>query len=294
MTDHRLKPAAAKALEQDDASRLSFLEQDHWISYPIATEVGKALDQLATHAKVTRMPGVALVGRPNNGKTTLVGRFMQKHPSRTTDEGVEVPVVYCLMPAAPDEAKFWSALLTNLMVSHRPDAMVRRLQNQAGRVLASTRTRVLIVDEFHHLASSSVRNQEQVLAALKNLSSQLKLCLVLVGTQHLIGALRADEQFATRLRPYVLERWKPDVSYQRLLASFEQNLPLRKPSKLAGAQIAQEIHSRSKETIGGTREVVISAAKEAIRSGEDAITLDIIQSVEVSSLQDLSKMMRKV
>jgi hypothetical protein len=154
--------------------------------------------------------------------------------------------------------------------------------------------RVLIIDEFHHLASAPLRQQENVLAALKNLSSSLSLSLVLVGTQALLGALRADDQLATRLTPYVLERWEANQNYQQLLFKFEKQLPLHYPSNLATPELANEIYSRSMQTIGGTKAVVIEAATKAIESGREVITPDIVRSIDVVTHHDFGKLMKKV
>ncbi|EHJ03941.1 TniB family NTP-binding protein [Marinobacter manganoxydans] len=290
----KLDEEALKMLDQGNASRIAYIKQDRWIGYPAATRIAQGLNDLITHPTSSRMPSMAIVGRPNNGKTTLVRRFISMHPSQNTENGIRTPIVLTYMPASSDEPKFWTSLLTQLMVVHRPAASARALQNQAERVLREMGVRVLIIDEFHHLASAPLRQQENVLAALKNLSSSLSLSLVLVGTQALLGALRADDQLATRLTPYVLERWEANQNYQKLLFKFEKQLPLQNPSNLADPKLANEIFSRSMQTIGGTKSVVIEAAIKAIESDTEVITPDIVRSVDVVTHHDFGKLMKKI
>ena len=285
---------ALEMLDRDDISRIAYIKQDHWIGYPAATRIAQGLNDLISHPTSSRMPSMAIVGRPNNGKTTLIRRFISKHPSQNTENGIRTPIVLTYMPASSDEPKFWTSLLTQLMITHRPAASARALQNQAERVLREMGVRVLIIDEFHHLASAPLRQQENVLAALKNLSSSLSLSLVLVGTQALLGALRADDQLATRLTPYVLERWEANQNYQKLLFNFEKQLPLRNPSNLASPDLANEIYSRSMQPIGGTKAVVNQAAIKAIESGGEVITPDIVRSIDVVTHHDFGKLMKKV
>lgn len=292
--ERKLDEEAIKILDQDNAARIAYIKQDHWIGYPAATRIANGLNDLITHPTSSRMPSIAIVGRPNNGKTTLVRRFISKHPSQNTENGIRTPIVLTYMPASSDEPKFWTSLLTQLMVTHRPAASARALQNQAERVLREMGVRALIIDEFHHLASAPLRQQENVLAALKNLSSSLSLSLVLVGTQALLGALRADDQLATRLTPHVLERWEANQNYQQLLFKFEKQLPLRNPSNLANPELASEIYSRSMQTIGGTKAVVIEAAIKAIESDIEVITPNIVRSIDVVTHHDFGKLMKKV
>lgn len=290
----KLDEEAIKMLDQNNAARIDYIKQDRWIGYPAATKIAHGLNDLITHPTSSRMPSMAIVGRPNNGKTTLVRRFISKHPSQNTENGIRTPIVLTYMPASSDEPKFWTSLLTQLMVIHRPAASARALQNQAERVLREMGVRVLIIDEFHHLASAPLRQQENVLAALKNLSSSLSLSLVLVGTQALLGALRADDQLATRLTPYVLERWEANQNYQQLLFKFEKQLPLHNPSNLADPKLANEIYSRSMQTIGGTKAVVIEAAIKAIESDREVITPDVVRSIDIVTHHDFGKLMKKV
>ncbi|MGO1502578.1 MAG: TniB family NTP-binding protein [Marinobacter sp.] len=294
VTERTLANDAMGMLDRDNAARIDYIKQDHWIGYPAATRIAQGLSDLISHPTSNRMPSMAIVGRPNNGKTTLVRRFITKHPSRTTEKGIQTPIVLTYMPASSDEPKFWTSLLTQLMITHRPAASARALQNQAERVLREMGVRVLIIDEFHHLASAPLRQQENVLAALKNLSSSLSLSLVLVGTQALLGALRADDQLATRLTPYVLDRWEANRNFQQLLFKFEKQLPLQNPSNLASPELANEIYSRSMQTIGGTKVVLVQAAIKAIESGEEVISPSIVRSIDVVTHHDFSRLMRKV
>jgi hypothetical protein len=62
-----------------------------------------------------------------------------------------------------------------------------------------------------------------------------------------------------------------------LLANFEQVLPLREPSNLSGKEIAASISSFGVQTIGGMSTLLNNAAKEAIKSGDECITLDILK-----------------
>lgn len=293
-TERNLDERAAQLLHRSDEERIAFLREDYWVGYPDATRILRRLGEVFFHPPSTRMPSVAIAGRPDNGKTSLIKRFTSMHPPKTSEHGVAIPVVQMRMPGNPDEAKIWTALLTQMMVSHRPNAMSRALQNQATRVLIEVRAKILVVDEFHHLLSSTVRAQEQVLAALKNLSTDLNLSLVAVGTREIIGALRVDPQMTSRFDAYSLRKWPMDSSLQRLLASIERHLPLHKASELSSPALATEIYKHSDGTIGGVTRTLRQASIEAISSGEEAVTLKSLKSVQRMTATQFAETMKDV
>jgi hypothetical protein len=59
--------------------------------------------------------------------------------------------------------------------------------------------------------------------------------------------------------------------FQTLLASFERTLPLRPPSLLAQERLAAKLLSMSEGTIGELSRLLIAAASEAIRGGQERI-----------------------
>lgn len=293
-TEWELTAAAQQALLLPDAARLEYLRSDRWAGYPAATKIIKQLDELVSYPKSTRMPSLAIAGRPNNGKSKLIQRFVERHPAKDLPDGLRIPVVPILMPSAPDEGSLYLSILSRLQVSHRPAATVKVLKSQIYSVLAGMYAQVLVVDEFHHLNASSVKNQEATLAALKNLSSALKLCLVIVGTRDLFGALRADPQLATRFKTEGLPHWRDNDTTRRVLVTFETQLPLKERSFLGGHQLARDIVERGEGTIGGMKTVVIECAKVAINTGEERITRDIVRDVDVTTASDFERLARMI
>jgi hypothetical protein len=64
-----------------------------------------------------------------------------------------------------------------------------------------------------------------------------------------------------------------------LLASFESTLPLRNPSSLAEERLAIKLLSMSEGTIGELSRILVAAATEAIRSGQERIDEKVLRAI---------------
>ena len=69
---------------------------------------------------------------------------------------------------------------------------------------------------------------------MKYLANDLKISIVLVGTDDAMLALESDAQMRSRFAPFEIPRWRESNEFRRLLSAFEKVLPLRRASNLAG------------------------------------------------------------
>jgi ATP-dependent Clp protease ATP-binding subunit ClpA len=67
-------------------------------------------------------------------------------------------------------------------------------------------TKLLFIDEVHHLLAGSQREQRRALNLLKFVANELKVVVVVVGTQDAFHALQTDAQVASRFEPLLLIR----------------------------------------------------------------------------------------
>ncbi|ASK21200.1 transposase [Halomonas sp. N3-2A] len=287
--DH-LKPEIAETLTWTTEDRIFFAQQNHWISYPRAKEIMTRLEDQLAHPRVQRMPNTLLVGESGNGKSTLIDRFREKHPVKILPSGEPLaPVIVMEMPSEPNEGRFWTELLLSLKIAHRDTDPVQRKENQAISVLTYVQAKMLIIDEIHNVLHGSARQQRHFLGMLKRLSNKLQLPLVAVGTRDSILALHTDTQLSSRFEPLALPRWQLDVSFLRLLASFERLLPLADPSQLSSQDIAIKLHSMSGGTIGGVASVLKRATVKAIREGKEHIDAKLLDDIGWVKLSDYGK-----
>lgn len=287
--DH-LELSVRSAMSLPTEERIAVAQQDRWIGYTRAHEALNALSDLLSHPRTLRMPNLLLVGESGNGKTTVVERFRELHPVVAQPGGEPLmPVLAMSMPSEPVETRFWTELLLALKIAHRDSDPVQRKKNQAHSVLTYVQCRMLVIDEIHNILYGHARQQRHFLGVMKNLSNDLKLPIVAVGTRDAIRALHTDTQLPSRFEPFGLPRWQLNAEFLRLLASFERLLPLAKPSGLISRELAIKLHGMSGGTIGELSRILKRATIQAIRDRSEQITLKSLDQIDWVKLSDYGK-----
>lgn len=264
---------AQKALELPDAERSRYSLHDRFVCYPAADRIIADLNALLTHPKVHRMPNRLLVGETNNGKTALVRHLLAMHPIQNdpSQEAAIIPIVYVQAPPLPDEHRFYSALLDVVGVRHRRSYRSNELFYQVRNLLPHVGLRMLVIDEIHHVLAGSTRRHHAFLNTVKYIGNELLVPVVGVGTRQALIAIQSDSQIENRFQPLEIPRWQCNNEWRQFLATFEMELPLRKPSDLADLRMAQRLHSMSEGTVGELSGLLQRAMAEAIRGGEERI-----------------------
>jgi hypothetical protein len=262
--------------------RIQQLRQPHWIGYTRSKRILERLEDLFQYPRVDRMPNLLIVGETNNGKTMIASRFQRLHPATesTSGERHTVPVLFIQAPPAPDESRFYGAILEALGIPYKPRGSVEEKQMKVLHLLRAVELRVLIIDEIHHILAGHIAKQRHFLNVLKYLGNELKIPLVGVGTIDALRAIQTDPQMVNRFEPVALPRWEMNRDFQMLLASFERLLPLRQPSLLAEPALAAKLLALSEGTIGELFALLIAAAVNAIRSGAERIDEGVLARID--------------
>jgi len=258
--------------------RIQRLRQPHWIGYTHSKRILDRLDDLLQHPRTHRMPNLLIVGETNNGKTAVVRRFERLHAADCNPGGEHaiVPVLLIQAPPAPDENRFYGAILEALAAPYKPRGSTAEKQVQVVHLLRTVQLRLLIIDEVHHILAGHIAKQRQFLNVLKHLGNELQIPLVGVGTMDAVRAMQTDPQMANRFEPVGLPRWEMNRDFQMLLASFERILPLRQPSRLAEPALAARLLALSEGTIGELSSLFAAAVTTALRSGAERIDQDVL------------------
>jgi hypothetical protein len=294
MTATHINAEVAELLDLPRPERIEHCKADRWIGYSRAIEIMQQLDQLLVYPKTLRMPNLLIVGRSGNGKSSIIERFASRHPIQVSGTGTPIaPVLHISMPETPDESEFWSEILWAMGISHGDRDSAALKKRQAKSVLSYAGIRVLVIDEFNNLTTAGKRAGD-LLAAIKGLSNDLKICVVAAGTQAAINALNLEPQMKSRFEPAVLDRWKLNTEYLRFLASYERLLPLCEPSDLASREIAPVLYGMAGETIGSTVKLLKEAASHALTVGKERIDAKVLKEMKWTRLDEWDDIARRV
>lgn len=260
--------------------RLLFLDEPRWIGYDSAQLIMDSLYTLIDKPKRYRMPNLLIVGEPNNGKTTIVRRFHELcgKPYVDDDANAIKPVIFAEAPPSADEKGLYISLLERFYAPYRASDSVAKLRYQVIHLFRACKVRLLIIDEFHSLLTGTATKQREVMNAIKLLCNELCIPIVGVGTREAVRVLHSDPQHASRFDVISLPAWELNKDWQKLLASFEKILPLKHASNLHHPELATLFHTISGGNLGDLHRLLIECSREAMISGSESITLDIIKS----------------
>ncbi|MGO3466121.1 TniB family NTP-binding protein, partial [Psychrobacter sp.] len=260
--------------------RLRFIDEPRWIGYDKANQSMETLQGLMNKVKQHRMPNLMIIGDSNNGKTTLINQFHKKFGLPYIDDFKDsiVPVVLIQAPPSPSEKELYISLLERLALPYRSTEPTTKLRYQVIHAFRCCNVKMLVIDEIHSLLTGTARQQRQIMNVIKFLCNELQMPIVVAGTRDAVRVLHTDQQHISRFDVIELENWNNNVDFRKLVGSFERVIPLKKPSNLTHPDKLRIIHSISKGRIGDVRRLISECAIEAITSGSEEITSEILSS----------------
>lgn len=277
-----LGPKAIAALKLSDEERIRYNWSDRWIGYGSAKDIIDYMEFLLAFPKCHRMPCLLIVGESNYGKSSIIRRFLELHPSDDNPDGrtIVAPVVMAGAPSVPDEGRMFNNILDSIFaaykVSDHPDVK-RKILFEAFSAIG---VKMLILDDISNLMAGSVVKQRAVLNAVRSLSTDLQIPIVAAGIETANTVIRTDAQLYSRFKSRELKRWTNEESFAKLLKSFEKQLSLKKPSFLESNDIVIRILSMGDGVIGDIAFTLKRAAEVAIRTKEERITPKILDSLK--------------
>lgn len=283
-------------IEKSIEERINYLYQDKWIGYPNSKLIMDKMDELVNLPIINRMPNMLLIGDTNNGKSAILNRFISRHPKHIDAEKETIirPVFFIQAPPVPDEGRFYNTILEEAFVPHKKHDRVDRKQILVLNVLKTLNVKVLVIDEIHHILTGTINKQRIFLNVLKYLSNELKISIIGAGIKEAYYAINADSQLGNRFQLTVLPKWDLNEDYLRLLATFEQMLPLKKPSNLIDITMASKIMALSQGTIGEISNLLKEATKTALKIGEEKITLKTLDKANYIPPSERKKQLEKL
>ncbi|MFA6179771.1 MAG: TniB family NTP-binding protein [Candidatus Methylopumilus sp.] len=274
-----LSELAIEALSFPIDDRISYIKKDRWIPYTAAKAILEVLEDLLRKPDTIRTPGRIIIARSNNGKSSLINKFLSSHKPSDNMQGnhIKVPVLLVDAPHKPDLLRFYHSILDGLYIPFNLKHGERQIQRQLFETLNNIELGMIAIDEANNLLAGSALNQRAFLNLLKSMSNETNIPIVLLGTPEAQYAIETNQALASRFPPSALPRWQCDNEFRQLLASFEKVIPLKKPSNLQDKAFAEFIYQTAGDCIGDITTFIQTAAIYAIRNNIECIDINVVR-----------------
>jgi hypothetical protein len=277
---HLADAVKEQALE-DATTRIRLVQRARWIGFARAQLAVDELERRFHYPSCARMPCLLLYADSGMGKTMIVEKVERLHPgSYDEHHGITLrPVLCAQMPPSPDERRFYTRLLEVLGAPYSAREQIGDLEGRALRIIRTIGTRLLFIDEVHHLLAGSQRDQRRALNLLKFLANELKICVIAVGTSDAFHALQSDPQVASRFEPLLIPRWTASEAFRAFVVAYGRLLPLRKASAFGEPAMISSLIRQSEGVTGRVTWLLGRAAEIAIAEGSEQIDVAGIERI---------------
>ncbi|HCL3405953.1 TPA: TniB family NTP-binding protein [Pseudomonas aeruginosa] len=260
--------------------RLAAFREERWIGYDSAVRIREQIESLLDHPKTHRMPNLVLIGESNNGKSMILNSVRDRaNPAYDINvTKVQLPVIMVQAPPSPDEGRLYTRILESLglhVASREPeDSKLRRIKVMFQHL----NVQMLILDDFFNIAAGSIARRRKFLNALRNLSMDLSIPIVISGTPETQNILTADSSIANRFKPVFVRRWNEEriEEYATFIVSIRPRLELAEGMDIMQRATLMRLLQFSGGLLGETVEILRLFASWAVRSGAERITGDMV------------------
>lgn len=283
-----VRPEMREFLTIEGRERLKECWEKVLVPTPALREAFAAMTDCLTASLNTKPRGLIITGEADTGKSRAMVAFRDRHP-KSRDENSEFatcPVVYVQAPDSPSKETLLKSILNEVGFPVRCRPKDSDLVQFTVNTLRNCRVGTIMIDELHNIEPETL--SKEVVAFLRFLKSFINALgrpLVVGGTPIIRDLLRSEDQIAGRFKRVVyLKPFRID-QFALTVLSFEKLIPLRRPSDFrANEDIIQFLYSTTGGLIGNLSYLLHDACQLAIDSGEERITLHLLQKVHDRSL----------
>lgn len=252
--------------------RIDIINKNIWVDCPQCSRVERVVKNMLNARGLSPAPCLLVCGEGGAGKTSIINRISSRHGA------ADGTVVFASLAENPDELRFRELLLMALGVPLKAQGSGAKLPNGLVKHLQLRKIFAVIIDEFHDALLAQVSEQRKNLSLLKKLSEPpYHLSIMGFGTTSAVNALNQDTQLERRFEVLKLLPWVEGDEFRSFLASIEENLPLRKASKLYSQETVKYLLTNTNGTMDQVLKVIRFAAIHAIKNGEEKITMESMQ-----------------
>jgi len=205
--------------QTDAASQYIEGKSNVWIPYPRGEELLQMMQTLMDSPPSHRPECRLIYGDSNVGKTSIAIEFAMRANGGPPNPngGINAPVLCVETPANASLNMFYSLLLRPFKMPKTPDSLDKKALMVLDR-LPALGVRMIVVDEIHNVLNGTYDKRKEFLTGLKSLTNQLRIPMVLIGTDPARSAIQVDPQLGNRFVPIQLDGWVVDKEYGRFIS----------------------------------------------------------------------------
>lgn len=287
---NHLSDAARVFMDKSDEKRIQACRRKIFMVRPEIVKAYNMVSDLIAAERSDSNIGLAIVGPPGAGKTTLGKKLRDVFADSPYGK-----VLYIDLANYAEDMDLRAILHRELGVVKTPRNPYATYDNvkEAWRLIREKGYVAVIFDDSHDIGRAvSARRGDANLTALRSFSNgDYELTVILIGIKTLYKVLGPDPQLTSRftIRRVTFEDWKPDSEVlANFLTGFVRHLPLKKESIVDGLLFMAAAVRLGKNTRAIT-DLLRVCAIEAIRSGQECITLELLESMHKELLGELSE-----
>lgn len=189
-----------------------------WVPYPRGEELLHMMQMLLDSPPLHRPECRLIYGDSNVGKTSIAIEFAIRANGAPPDPhgGINAPVLCVEAPPNASLNMFYSLLLRPFKMPRVARTLDDKMLMAFSR-LPALGVKMIVVDEIHNVLSGKSDKREEFLTGLKSLTNELRIPMVLIGTEPARTAIQVDPQLGNRFVPVHLAGWRVDKEYGRFI-----------------------------------------------------------------------------
>lgn len=265
-----------------DQVRIDRIWTPFWINHPEGTRALEHLAWLLMQPRSYRPQNCLIIADAAAGKTSIAKQF-EKSVNPVHQKGEtkrRIPVVYVQAPPDGKSDALYTAILESIGAAYKSTWRALRKQQLVFELFDKLHTRMLIIDEAHHMLAGNVGERSVFMNVLKHLGSTLQIPIVCLGTKELLRAMHTDEQFASRFEPFRIEKWEADENYVRFLVQICRHAKFKYTSTLKKREFVRRIHALSKGLTGETWKLMSRLIEYAETEGVGTLNIDMLDKIK--------------
>jgi DNA transposition AAA+ family ATPase len=214
-----------------------------------------------------------VVGESQTGKTMTCDAYVVKNkPQQVAGKPPTAPVIYIQVPEECGAKEFFGVILRYFNYQVVKET-VAELRDCTLQVLKECQVEMLIIDEAD-------RFKPKTFAAVRDISDNLQISVILVGTDRFDMVIKRDQQVYNRFRDcYRFEKLSGEDFVQTVKIWEQQVLQLPTPSNLTSKTMIKILGEATGGYIGLMDKILREAAIRSIAKGLKKIDVETLKAV---------------